>query len=170
MAFALSQLNRDNHVFCVPPCHSRRAEPPSLFYPSLPAFTRLCLEACFPCHVVFTVLLALVLARALMSHGCGFAASDTLVRMMTGGFTNQRARVETTAVRHETAQDDDVLHAALRKRSDTKRPLVSGSCAFTLAISISRLLLCFRLAPDSSGYLIRSARQGHGSSRILCGS
>ena len=39
--------------------------------------------------------------------------------MMSLDFTNQRERVETTGVGREAVQDDDVLHAVLRKSGDT---------------------------------------------------
>ena len=48
-----------------------------------------------------------------------FAVNDTLVSTLLLVFTDQRVRVDPSGVRHEAAQDDDVLHATLRKSSDT---------------------------------------------------
>ena len=53
--------------------------------------------------------------------------ATTLVSMVSRVFTDQRVRVETSGVRHEAVPGDDVLHATLRKSSDTKRPFVAGS-------------------------------------------
>ena len=44
-----------------------------------------------------------------MSHGCGFAAKDSLVSMTSRVSTEKGVGFETSGVRHEV-QGDDVLH------------------------------------------------------------
>ena len=84
-----------------------------------------------------------------------FAPRDTLVSMISLDFTKQRARVETTGVRHDVVNHDDIPQAALPKRywyvTSTR---ASGSCAFTgglhlTAPSVSPVHSRFHRATDS---------------------
>ena len=70
------------------------------------------------------------LCHCRMFHGCGLLPTKPSWACCHLDFTTQRARVETTCVRHEVGHDGDILHAALREGTHTRRTLVSGSRAF----------------------------------------